>query len=125
MRPPNKAFQRTKEWNMTDIPRRAALTTFASVFASAIVAPRLRLEALELPAAGGDPGDEAFWGRVRGAFDLPEGIANLDNGATGPPPRAVMDDLIRYMRFTEELPATRLEELFRGTTMKVVAPRVA
>jgi selenocysteine lyase/cysteine desulfurase len=110
---------------MNEIPRRAALTTFASVFASAALAPRLRLEALELPATDGSPDDEAFWARVRRAFDLPKGVTNLDNGATSPAPRAVVDDLIRQMRYVEQLPARRLAELFRGTTMKVVAPRVA
>jgi selenocysteine lyase/cysteine desulfurase len=109
---------------MNEIPRRAALTTFASVFASTMLAPQLRLEALELPAAGGGPEDEAFWGQVRRAFDLPKGVTNLDNGNTGPAPRAVMDDLIRQIRYAEQLPATRLGELGR-TTLKVVVPRVA
>ena len=110
---------------MTDIPRRRALSTFASVLAGTVLAPRLRLEALELPPDGGQPEDEAFWGQIRSAFDLPEGITNLDNGYACPPPRTVMDELIRSTRYVEELPAARLRELFRGPTLKVVMPRVA
>lgn len=110
---------------MTDIHRRRALSTFVSVLAGAVLAPRLRLEALELPGGGGQPDDETFWRKVRSAFDLPGGITNLDTGATGPPPRAVIEDLVRYIRYTEELPATRLDELFRGSTRKVVMPRLA
>lgn len=110
---------------MTDIPRRRALSAIVSVLTSTVFTPRLRLEAPNIPDDGGQPDDEAFWRKVRSAFDLPKGITNLDNGATGPPPRAVMEDLIRYMRYMEELPATRLNELFRGTTRQVVVPRVA
>jgi len=94
---------------MTDISRRRAIATFGSAMAGTALVPRLRLEALGLPIEGGQPEDEAFWGAVRGAFDVPEGITNRDNGAYGPPPRVVMDDLIRYTRDVEALPATRLD----------------
>jgi isopenicillin-N epimerase len=110
---------------MAGISRRRAVATFGSVMAGTPLLPRLRIEAPGLPNDGGQPEDEAFWRAVRGAFDLPEGITNLDNGAYGPPPRVVMDDLIRYTRDVEALPATRLGDLFRGTTKKVVIPRVA
>jgi len=110
---------------MTGISRRRAVVAFGSVMAGAALAPRLRLEALELPVEGGQPEDEAFWGVVRDAFDLPEGITNLDNAAYGPPPRVVMDDLIRYARDVEALPSPRNGALYRETTKKVVIPRVA
>lgn len=110
---------------MTDLSRRRVLSTAASVLGGVVLAPNLRLEALELPDSGGQPDDEAFWRRIRSAFDLPAGITNLDNGASGSPPRGVMDDLLRYTRYVEELPATRLLEVFRGTTRKVVIPRIA
>jgi hypothetical protein len=51
--------------------------------------------------------------------------SNLDNGASGPPPRVVMDDLLRYTRYMQALPATRLSEIFKSTTRPVVIPRVA
>ena len=110
---------------MTDLARRRALSTLASVAAGTVLAPRFRLEAMEPPAAGGKSDDEAFWGQVRSAFDPPDGITNLDNGFAGPPPRTVMDELVRSMRYVEALPGARLDELFFGTTPRVVVPRVA
>jgi hypothetical protein len=59
---------------MTGISRRRTVATFGSVMAGTALLPRLRLEALGLPIDGGQPEDEAFWGAVRSAFDVPEGI---------------------------------------------------
>ena len=110
---------------MTDIPRRRAVSIIASLVGGSFVAPRIRLEALDVPTSGGEPDDEDFWRKIRSAFDLPKGITNLDNAAYGPVPRAVMDDLIGDIRYMEALPATRLGELFREKTSKAVAPRLA
>lgn len=109
---------------MKDLTRRMALTRFASAFAGAMVAPRIRLEAIELPGGGG-PQDETYWRHVRGAFDLTDGVTNLDNAYACPAPRAAMNDLVRYIRYAEQLPARHFDELFFDTNLKVVVPRIA
>lgn len=110
---------------MTDILRRHAVSILASAVGGSFVAPRLRLDTVAVPTSGGEPDDEDFWRRIRSGFDLPRGITNLDNAAYGPVPRAVMDDLIGDIRYMEALPSTRLGELYREKTSKVVAPRLA
>jgi isopenicillin-N epimerase len=110
---------------MSDIARRGAMSLLASAITAGLVAPRLRLDAQEIAGSGGGPRDEEFWSRVRAAFDLPQGITNLDNAAYGPPPREVIDDLIRDLRSVEALPSPRLGELYREKTAKVMVPRLA
>jgi len=101
------------------------MSLLASAFTASLVAPRLRLEAQEISGKGGEPNDEEFWGRIRSAFDLPQGIINLDNAAYGPPPREVIDNLISDIRSIEALPSRRLGELYREKTAKVVVPQLA
>lgn len=56
--------------------------------------------------------DEAFWARVRRAYDLQPDVLNLDHGWTNPTPRAAVDELVRNARALEALPAELLPKLW-------------
>ena len=48
--------------------------------------------------------DEDFWAEVQRAFDVDRTIINLNNGGISPAPAVVIDQLIRDIKFTNELP---------------------
>jgi selenocysteine lyase/cysteine desulfurase len=48
--------------------------------------------------------DEDFWGEVQRSFDVDRSLINLNNGGISPAPRAVIEQLIRDIRFTNEIP---------------------
>jgi isopenicillin-N epimerase len=60
-------------------------------------------------AAGGAPpaalaSEDAYWGEIARAFDVDRTCINLNNGGCSPAPAAVMDVLIRDVRFSNEIP---------------------
>jgi isopenicillin-N epimerase len=60
-------------------------------------------------AAGASPpaalaSEEAYWGEIARAFDVDRTCVNLNNGGCSPAPAAVMDVLIRDVRFSNEIP---------------------
>jgi isopenicillin-N epimerase len=48
--------------------------------------------------------DEDFWGEVQRSFDVDRSLINLNNGGISPAPRSVIEQLIRDIRFTNEIP---------------------
>ena len=60
--------------------------------------------------------DEAYWAVIQRAFDADRTLVNLNNGGVSPCPSHVMEQLIRDLRFSNELP---VEHMWR-----VLEPRV-
>ena len=60
--------------------------------------------------------DEAYWGEIQRAFDVDRTMVNLNNGGCSPAPAHVLEQLIRDIRFSNELPT---EHMWR-----VLEPRV-
>lgn len=56
--------------------------------------------------------DEAYWARVRSAYDLHPDVVNLDHGWTNPSMRAATDAVVRGARDLEALPAEMLPRLW-------------
>ncbi|MGH7634754.1 MAG: aminotransferase class V-fold PLP-dependent enzyme, partial [Gemmatimonadaceae bacterium] len=60
--------------------------------------------------------DESYWGEIQRAFDLDRTVINLNNGGCSPAPTHVLEQMIRDLRFSNELP---VEHMWR-----VLEPRV-
>ena len=60
--------------------------------------------------------DEAYWGEIQRAFDLDRTMINLNNGGCSPAPTHVLEQMIRDLRFSNELPT---EHMWR-----VLEPRI-
>jgi selenocysteine lyase/cysteine desulfurase len=52
--------------------------------------------------------DEDFWEPVQRAFDLDRSWINLNNGGCSPAPTHVMDQMIRDLRYSNELPVIQM-----------------
>jgi isopenicillin-N epimerase len=61
-------------------------------------------------------GDEAYWGEIQRAFDVDRTMINLNNGGVCPTPTHVLEQMIRDLRFSNELP---VEHMWR-----VLEPRI-
>ncbi len=48
--------------------------------------------------------DEAYWGEIQRAFDTDRTMVNLNNGGCSPTPTHVLEQMIRDLRFSNELP---------------------
>jgi isopenicillin-N epimerase len=63
--------------------------------------------------------DETYWGLIQAAFDVDRTTINLNNGGISPAPTNVMEELVRELRFTNELPVENmwrvLEPRMEGT----------
>jgi selenocysteine lyase/cysteine desulfurase len=71
--------------------------------------------------AGGEPardlaGNEDYWSQIQRCFEADRTIINLNNGGVSPAPSHVLEQMIRDLRFCNELPAHHL--------WKVLEPRV-
>jgi isopenicillin-N epimerase len=60
--------------------------------------------------------DEAYWGEIQRAFDVDRTMINLNNGGVCPTPTHVLEQMIRDLRFSNELP---VEHMWR-----VLEPRI-
>jgi selenocysteine lyase/cysteine desulfurase len=60
--------------------------------------------------------DEAYWGEIQRAFDIDRTMVNLNNGGCSPAPTHVLEQMIRDIRFSNELPT---EHMWR-----VLEPRI-
>ncbi|HEY9427450.1 MAG TPA: aminotransferase class V-fold PLP-dependent enzyme [Gemmatimonadaceae bacterium] len=60
--------------------------------------------------------DEDYWGEIQRAFDVDRTVINLNNGGCSPAPTHVIEQMIRDLRFSNELP---VEHMWR-----VLEPRV-
>ncbi len=94
----------------------SSVAAFADqLYATAAVSNGLDREIKELGEAAGPEqlaGDEKFWARVRGAYELNPDVLNLDHGWTNPTTRAAVEELVRSARRLEALPAEELGRLF-------------
>ena len=48
--------------------------------------------------------DEAYWSQIQRAFDVDRTLVNLNNGGCSPSPSHVLEQMIRDLRFSNELP---------------------
>ncbi|HET8771643.1 MAG TPA: aminotransferase class V-fold PLP-dependent enzyme [Gemmatimonadaceae bacterium] len=70
---------------------------FAQLFkADAIAGDRAPLEIAD---------DESYWSHIQRAFDIDRTMINLNNGGVSPTPSHVLEQMIRDLKFTNELPA--------------------
>ena len=60
--------------------------------------------------------DETYWREIQRAFDLDRTMTNLNNGGCSPAPTHVLEQMIRDLRFSNELP---VEHMWR-----VLEPRI-
>ncbi len=52
--------------------------------------------------------DEDYWGEIQRAFDLDRTVINLNNGGCSPAPTHVLAQMIRDLRFSNELPVENM-----------------
>src|ERR1051326_3373900 len=52
--------------------------------------------------------DEAYWTEIQRAFDVDRTMVNLNNGGCSPAPTHVLDQMIRDLKFTNELPVDHM-----------------
>ena len=52
--------------------------------------------------------DESYWAEIQRAFDLDDAMTNLNNGGCSPAPRHVLEQMIRDLRFSNELPVENM-----------------
>jgi isopenicillin-N epimerase len=52
--------------------------------------------------------DEAYWSTIQRAFDLDRTMINLNNGGCSPAPTHVLEQMIRDLRFSNELPVDHM-----------------
>lgn len=55
--------------------------------------------------------DEAYWGEIRRAFMLDDTLTNLNNGWSSPAPAHALEQMIRDIRFSNELPVEHMSRL--------------
>lgn len=70
----------------------------------------------EREPAGALAGNEDYWSQIQRCFDADGTVINLNNGGVSPSPSHVLDQMIRDLRFSNELPAHHL--------WQVLEPRV-
>ena len=73
------------------------------------------------PIATGRPNlavaeDETYWREIQRAFDLDRTMVNLNNGGCSPAPTHVLEQMIRDIRFSNELPVDHM--------WRVLEPRI-
>jgi selenocysteine lyase/cysteine desulfurase len=60
--------------------------------------------------------DEAYWTEIQRAFDVDRTMVNLNNGGCSPAPTHVLEQMIRDLRFSNELPVDHM--------WRVLEPRI-
>lgn len=53
-------------------------------------------------------GEEDYWSQIQRAFDVDRSRINFNNGGVAPCPSHVLDQMIRDLRFTNEMPALHM-----------------
>src|SRR4051812_15855842 len=64
--------------------------------------------------------DETYWREIQRAFDLDRTMINLNNGGCSPAPTHVLEQMIRDLRFSNELP---VEHMWRVLEPRIEAGR--
>jgi selenocysteine lyase/cysteine desulfurase len=59
-------------------------------------------------ASVGAADDEDYWGEIQRAFDCDRSMVNLNNGGCSPTPTHVLEQMIRDLRFSNELPVIHM-----------------
>ncbi|MDQ6634625.1 MAG: aminotransferase class V-fold PLP-dependent enzyme [Gemmatimonadota bacterium] len=93
-------------------------TFVASMIGASVSLPTMRPTAFrdlfraESLAGGRDPlavaEDETYWGEIQRAFDIDRTMVNLNNGGCSPAPTHVLEQMIRDIRFSNELPVNHM-----------------
>ena len=65
--------------------------------------------------------DETYWSSIQRAFDVDRSIVNLNNGGVCPCPTHVLEQMIRDLRFCNEIPA---EHMWRVLEPRIETVRV-
>ena len=101
-------------------------TFVASLLGASVSLPSMRPDAFRhltraaSLGAGVAPGaaaeDEAYWGEIQRAFDTDRTMVNLNNGGCSPAPTHVLEQMIRDIRFSNELPVDHM--------WRVLEPRI-
>jgi selenocysteine lyase/cysteine desulfurase len=90
----------------------------AGLAAAGVTLPAFRANAMErlfkanviagtrAPAALAD--DELYWAQIQRAFDADRTMINLNNGGISPTPSHVLEQMIRDLKFTNELPVEHM-----------------
>jgi len=94
----------------------AGAATLPSFRADALrrVLPLARTQSTPIPpspdAAGRSAGadDEDYWAEIQRAFDCDRTMVNLNNGGCSPTPSHVLEQMIRDLRFSNELPVIHM-----------------
>jgi len=97
-----------------------------SLLGAGIAAPVMRGDAFTRlvragEASGSRPAlavadDETYWTEIQRAFDLDRTMVNLNNGGCSPAPTHVLEQMIRDLRFSNELPVDHM--------WRVLEPRI-
>ncbi len=98
--------------------RRAFVSTMLSAAIGAPVLNALavrRLGAATQIAGARSPAalaeEETYWGEIRRAFTLDDTLTNLNNGWSSPAPAHTLEQMIRDLRFSNELPVEHMQRL--------------
>jgi selenocysteine lyase/cysteine desulfurase len=99
---------------------------FASVASASVTLPAMRATAFRRlveaePIATGRAStavaeDETYWREIQRAFDLDRTMVNLNNGGCSPAPTHVLEQMIRDLKFSNELPVDHM--------WRVLEPRI-
>ena len=75
------------------------------VFSERAFAQLFKADAVAGDRSAGDlANDETYWSHIQRAFDTDRTMINLNNGGISPTPTHVLEQMIRDLRFTNELP---------------------
>ena len=101
-------------------------TFVSSILGAGVSLPVMRQSAFRHlieaePIAGTRPNvavaeDETYWREIQRAFDLDRTMVNLNNGGCSPAPTHVLEQMIRDLRFSNELPVDHM--------WRVLEPRI-
>jgi selenocysteine lyase/cysteine desulfurase len=101
-------------------------TFVSSIISAGVSLPVMRESAFRRllqaePIATGRPNvsvaeDETYWREIQRAFDLDRTMVNLNNGGCSPAPTHVLEQMIRDLRFSNELPVDHM--------WRVLEPRI-
>src|SRR5438874_8020447 len=90
----------------------------SSMIGAGVSLPAMRQSAFQhlfraAPIAGANPAiavaeDETYWREIQRAFDLDRTMINLNNGYCSPAPAHVLEQMIRDIRFSNELPVEHM-----------------